>query len=261
MKLSLRLTALVLSIIMLLSLFGCGEYGSSLEKVLKEERIVFGIAPESLPLSAEAEEGPIGLSVDIGNEIAARLDVEAEYIFVTPENALQYINDRVIDCYINLPAPDIRTLAQIEAVDAQMDYRQVAVVAAWSPVDQLIDLAGERVCLVSGTDAAASFSEAEMLRASTGEIVWCSDYDEIMFELTGSTCAAAIVDEMQFLHAAGDSRSKFVVVEQPVASGDCVFAFGYREEAIAERIGNIYSDMSADGTLKAIKEKWLGQAG
>lgn len=258
MKLSFRLTALMLSIFMLLALCGCGEYSSSLERVLKEERIVFGIAPDALPMSAESADGPAGLSVDIGNEIAARLDVEAEYIFIAPENALQYINDRIIDCYINLPAPDIRTLAQIETVDALMDYRQVAVVTRWSPVDQLIDLSGERVCLVSGTDAAEAFSQAEMLKASTGEIVWCENYDEIMFELTGSTCAAAIVDEPQFLYSAGDSRSKFIVVEQPVASGDCVFAFGYREEGLAERIGSIYSNMNADGTLSSIKAEWLG---
>lgn len=258
MKLSLRLTALMLSIFMLLGLCACGEYDNSLERVLKEERIVFGIAPDSLPMSAEAEEGPIGLSVDIGNEIAARLDVEAEYIFIAPENALQYINDRIIDCYINLPAPDIRTLAQIESVDSLMDYRQVAIVTSWSPVDQLIDLADERVCVISDTDAAEAFSDAEMLKSSVGEVVACSDYNEIMFELTGSTCAAAIVDELQFLYAAGDSRAKFVTVEQPIASGDCVFAFGYREEGIAERIGSIYNDMNADGTLAGIKSEWLG---
>lgn len=258
MKLSLKLTALMLSIFMLLGLCGCGRYDNSLEKVLKEERIVFGIAPDSLPMSAEAEEGPIGLSVEIGNEIAARLDVEAEYIFIAPENALQYINDGIIDCYINLSAPDIRTLAQIEWVDSMMDYRQVAVVASWSRVDQLIDLEGERVCVISDTDAAAAFSDASMLKSSVGEVVACADYNEIMFELTGSTCAAAIVDEPQFLYAAGDSRSKFVVVDQPVASGDYVFAFGYREEEIAERIGSIFSDMNADGTLSAIKSEWLG---
>ena len=258
MKYYTRIAALLMAALMLLSVCGCGENGDSLERVQKRERIVFGIAPDSLPVSGGTQDEPTGISVDVGNEIAARLGVEAEYIFITNENAVQYINDGVIDCYLNLAEPDIRTATQLRMVDSLFDWRQVAVVPKWSKASQLVDLTGERLCVVSGSDADAALDAAEIFKASMRDIVYTSDYVEIMRELTGSSCAAAIVDEMELMYAAGEAREKFVVIDQPLASSSYVLAFAYRDTTLAERIQSLYDDMNADGTLAGIRAGWIG---
>ncbi len=257
MKLSIRLTALALSLIMLFTLCGCGEGKNTLENIQKQGKIVFGVTPDYLPMSAETEDGAMGMSIDIGNEIAARLDVEAEYIFISQENAAQYLNNKVIDCYINLAGPDIRTVAQLEIVDTGYDYKQVVAVPVWSTVTRLVDLTGERVCVISGTDADTAFREAPAFHSAMSEIAYVDTYLDVLYELTGSTCAAAIVDEPQLLYAIGDSREKFIIIDAPLATGDFVFAFRYRDSEISGRIQNIYGDMKADGSLERIRSEWL----
>lgn len=257
MKLSKRLTALALAALMLLAMCGCGSEKNTLDKVEKQGKIIFGVTPDYLPMSVESEDGPVGLSIDIGNEIAARLNVEAEYMFISQPNAAQYLNDKAIDCYINLAGPDIRTVARLEIVDTQYDYRQVVVVPRWSKVNRLVDLTGQRVCLLSGTDADAAFRDASAFHDAMDEIVYKDSYLDILYELTGSTCAAAIVDEPQLLYAVGESREKFIIIDEPLATGDFVFAFRYRDSEIAGRISNIYDDMIADGTIKELRLSWL----
>ncbi len=259
MKYYTRIAALLTAILLMLSVCGCGEDGDSLERVLRRERIVFGIAPDSLPVSGGTTEEPTGVSVAIGNEIAARLDVEAEYIFITHENAVQYLNDGIIDCYLSLAEPDLRTAAQLRMVDSTFDWRQVAVVPRWSRAKQLVDLTGERLCVVSGSDADTALDQAELFKASMRDIVYVDDYYAITQELTGSRCAAAIVDEMEFMNAAGPAREKFIVIDEPIASSNYVHAFAYRDTTLAERVQSLCDDMAADGTLRDILTEWTGQ--
>jgi len=258
MKYSVRIAALLMAAFMLLAVCGCGETGDSLERVLRRERIVFGIAPDSLPVSGGTTEEPTGISVEIGNEIAERLEVSAEYIFVSNENAVQYMNDGIIDCYINLAEPDLRTATQLRMVDSLLDWRQVAVVPQWSKATQLVNLTGSKLCVVSGSDASQALDSAEMFKAAMSGIVYADSYAQIMTELTGSTCAAAIVDEMEFMNAAGAARGKFIVIDEPLASSNYVLAFAYEDNSLAERVQSIYDDMNADGTVETIRTTWLG---
>jgi len=247
-----------MAIVMMLAVCGCGEDGDALERILRKEKIVFGIAPDSLPVSGESDEdGPVGISVEIGNQIAARLGVEAEYIFISQENAVQYINDGIIDCYLNLAEPDLRTATQIRMVDSLFDWRQVAVVPQWSRAKQLVNLTGGRVCVVSQSDASAALDEAEMFRSSLTGVVYTDDYMQIMRELTGSTCDAAIVDELEFLNSAGTAKEKFAIIDEPIASRNYVLAFAYEDQHLAERVQSIYDDMNADGTIQNIRNQWI----
>lgn len=260
MKYYIRIIALLTAAVLLLSVGGCGKSSDSLDRIEKRGVIVFGIAPESLPMSGGTQEEPTGLSVAIGNEIAARLGVEAEYIFITEKNAVQYMNDGIIDCYINMKEPDLKSSTQFGMVDSMLEWRQVAVVARWSKADQLVDLTGERVCVLSGSDANDALDAAEVFKSSMKEIVYTESYTEIMRELTGSTCAAAIVDEIEFMNAAGEAREKFVVINEPLASSRYVLAFAYADTTLRERVQSIYGDMSADGTLAGIRAEWVGIA-
>ena len=217
-----------------------------------------GIAADNLPMSANEEDGPEGIAVDLGEEIASRLNAEAEFISVSQANAIQYLNDGVIDCYIGLAAPDIRTLGQIQSIDMLLDYRIVAVTASWSQKDRLVELSGENICVISGSDANVALDECTAFKAAMGEIKYCDSYVEMQRELTGSTCEAAITDEMKFMHFAGVGRNKFKVIDEPLESGDYIIAFGSRETELCERIQSIYNDIYADGTLNKFKIRWVG---
>ena len=108
MKLYIRPLALILAILMLVGLCGCDDGKDSLDRILKKQTIVFGISPDSIPMSyVTMNDKTEGLSVDIGNELAKRLAVSAEFVFVEQEDALEALANEEIDCYLNLVSSDI----------------------------------------------------------------------------------------------------------------------------------------------------------
>ncbi len=261
MKLHVRLAALLTAFLLVLSVCGCARDASSLDRILRQERIVFGIAPDNLPVSGGTAQDPTGIAADIGEEIAARLGAEAEYILLPAQEAIAALDEGRIDCYICLPEPDIRTATQLSAVDTLFGWRQVAVVPRWSEAKRLVDLAGERLCVLSDSDAADALDAAELFKASMSGIVYADDFYGIMHELTGSTCAAAIVDEMQFILAAketGEGMDKFVVIDEPLESRSYILAMRYSDAPLRERIQSIYDDMNTGGVVAAIRAEWLG---
>ncbi|MBQ4313329.1 MAG: transporter substrate-binding domain-containing protein, partial [Clostridia bacterium] len=227
--------------------------------ILKKQTIVFGISPDSIPMSyVTMNDKTEGLSVDIGNELAKRLAVSAEFVFVEQEDALEALANEEIDCYLNLVSSDIKLASQMQTVDSGIDHRSAVVVTADSPIKRLVDLKGKTVCVVSGSDAAADFAAASVMYSSCGAVNLLASLDGIVLELGVGTSHAAVVDEEMFRYITRDVSDKYRFLSESVTSGDYVLAMRLRDTALSERIAMLYGDMQSDGTVDSIKAKWFG---
>lgn len=267
MKQYCKIFSLVMCAVMLFSFFcGCKDNRESLERILQNDVIVFGVEPDAIPFAqvkagTESRSGEYsqdavsGISAEIGAALADALNVEAVYITVEPEDALEALNKGTIDCYLCLVCPDIKTEAQMRTIDTGLDYRCVVVSKGEETIDSLLDIKNKRVAVVSGSDAEAYFENAEVMYSECAEIIRSSDLNSLITEL--SNVDAAIVEEMLFLYRTQGANG-YNILDNAVYQSDYLLCVRLRDEALANRLSEIYSGLESDGTIDYIKKKWLG---
>lgn len=239
-------------------LSGCGEYRDSLERILNEHRIVFGVRPDNLPLSVQTETGAEGLSVDIANEIAARLNAEAEFVFIQPEDVQQALDDGTIDIYVNLPSPGQKETASMLTVDCGMDYRQIMVVASDSDAGRLYDLKDCTICVITGSDAEVSLNEAEIFKGDLSGVVSCLTAEEQFDALNSGKVQAMLIDEPLYRFTVKDTDSSYIVLDEVLSRTRLIIAMRLHDNQLAARIESLFSDINSDGTYRRICSEWLG---
>lgn len=238
-------------------LSGCGEYRDSLERILTEHRIVFGVQADNLPLSMETENGAEGISADIAGELAGRLNVEAEFVFVEPENVQQALDDGTIDVYVNLPSPGQKETASMLTVDSGMAYRQIVVVSD-SDIGRLYDLMDCTVCVIAGSDAETALNDAEVLKGDLAGVIKCSSCDEQFSLLDIGRVDAMLIDEPLYRYVTKDADVGYNVLDEVLSGTGLIFAMRLHDNQLAARIESLYADMVSDGTVGRIREEWLG---
>lgn len=239
-------------------LSGCGEYSDSLQRILAEDKMVFGIQPNNSPLSFHSGDEPNGLSVDLGNELAARLNVEPEFVVVSTSDVQQALDSGTIDVYLNLPSPGQKGTATMLTVDTGIDYRHIMVVPKSSKVSRLYDLKGDCLSVISGSDSAGALNEAEVFKGDLGEILWCSNPWEQMSALDTSKADAMLIHEPMYLYMAKDFGDNYKALDEVLSSTGLVLAMRQQDSQLASRIKTLMSDMSSDGTFESIRSEWLG---
>jgi len=239
---------------------GCGEYSDSLQRILAEDRMVFGIQPENSPLSFKTGGEPNGMSVDIGNELAARLNVEAEFVFVSTSDVQSALDSGLIDVYVNLPSPGQKETATMLTVETGIDYRHIMVVPANSKISRLYDLKGDRLSVISSSDSAGALDEAVVFKGDLGQILWCSNPWDQMSSLDSGKADAMLIHEPMYLYMAKDFGEKYKALDEVLSSTGLVLALRQQDGQLASRVKTLLSDMHSDGTFEQIRSKWLGQA-
>lgn len=238
-------------------LSGCGGYSDELQRILAEERITIGVE-DNLPMSFETNDTPMGYSVDIGQELASRLDVEAEFVFVSPSDAQRALDEGTIDIYINLPSPGQKASATMQTVEVGMDYRQIIVVPSDSDVKRLFDLGGQALCVISGSDAAASLDEAEVFKGDLGKIIWCATPSEQFDALDSGKAQGMLIDEPMYLYIMNGVESRYYVLDEVLSGTKLIIAMRSHDHRLSERVSALMEDMRSDGTLAGIRAEWLG---
>ena len=240
------------------ALSGCGEYSDSLQRVLAEDRIVFGVERSNMPLSYERQGEPGGLSADMAKELAARLNVEAEFVFVTPSDVQAALDEGRIDLFVNLPSPGQKETASMLTVDTGMDYRQILVVTSGSDVSRLFDLQGGTLCLISGSDAATSLDEAVVFKGDLKDILYFETADQQFGAIDSGRADAMLIDEPMYRYIMNGVDSHYVVLDEILSQTNLLIALRREDSRLADRIESLLEDMRADGTMERIRSGWIG---
>ena len=238
---------------------GCGEYSDSLQRILAEDEIVFGIEPDNLPMSYDQQGEPGGYSVDIANELAKRLNVDAVFKFVSPSDAQQALDDGLIDIYINLPSPGQKESASMLTADGGMNCRQIIVVPSDSDVSRLYDLRDSTLCVISGSDAADSLDEAPVFKGDLAGIIWCRLPSEQFDALASGDAQGMLINEPMYLYIMDGVNSNYRVLDELLGQTRYVMAMRLHDNRLAERIGSLLEDMRSDGTFGRIRSEWFGE--
>ena len=127
-----KLIAVILALVFVLSLSGCGaeEPASDLEYIEKNGKIVVGIT-DFAPMDYEDENGEwIGFDADMAKEFAEYLGVEVEFIVIDWDNKIFELENKSIDVVWNGMTLNESVLEAMNCTNPYCNNAQVIVLPA-----------------------------------------------------------------------------------------------------------------------------------
>lgn len=267
--------ALILLLCFSLSLVftGCGSNQSeepapapeatdtSWEDIKEKGVMVVGLDDAFPPMGFRDENNEIvGFDIDLAKEAAQRLGVEVEFQPIVWETKLEELDGGNIDMIWNGLTITEERLGQMAFTAPYIEDRQIIVVTPDSTITGKKDLAGKEV----GIQAASSAIEAVEADAATFETIKDTlrefeSNDLALRDLKGGGVEAVIVDEVVGRYYISKHPGEYKVLDENFGVEE--FGVGLRkgDQAFLKELQRVLDEMKADGTSKAISEKWFGE--
>ena len=259
MKTLLKLFALTLSVILLMSCIVFAEEDNSLQYILDKGTFIVGLDPAFPPMGFD-EDGVIkGYDIDLAREVCNRLGVELvcqPIDWLSKEMELNMYN---IDCIWNGLSinPD-----REESMNLSVPYlnnNQVFVVKNDSAIETFADLAGKAVGLQGGSSAEDALNDAADLKETLGDVIPVDDYAIALMDLDIGGVDAVLMDEVVANYYITTKQADYRILTENLVPE--LYAIGFRkaDEALGAKVEEILMDMAEDGTLTQITLQWFGK--
>jgi putative glutamine transport system substrate-binding protein len=234
---------------------------SQVEAIRQRGKLVVGVLYDLPPFGFIDATGQVtGFEVDLARAIAARWLGDADAVDLVPVTAATRI-PLLVGGAIDLV---IATLPAYQGSDAQIDFSQhylndsqSLLVAADSVITDLTDLTERRVGAVNGSSALTALQA----QVATGAL----DLTLIPFQEYGAARQAIKAGQVDALAASTIALTQIVNEEPTLALRGRPFvseayAIGLRQfdSALRDQVNATLQALARDGTLTALKERWLG---
>lgn len=164
---------------------------ATLDKIQDRHRLVVGVMLSGGPFGAidPTTQKPVGLNVDMANDLARQLGVEVELVSVLPANRVQFLQQGRVDLLIaNMEWTPERDKLLGHVPTPFYTVGGTAAVLADSPYHSWADLKGQAVCTSQGSSYTQALVQLGVdLKAFKGSA-------ESLLALRGSNCVAAVHD-------------------------------------------------------------------
>jgi polar amino acid transport system substrate-binding protein len=245
---------------MFLALLVCGCSASNIELGKDNElpQLLIGIDDSYEPYTYVDDNGEyVGLDVELAKEACRRMNREAEFVAIKWDDKNDYLEDGSIDCIWSCFSINGRE-TQYTWVGPYMYSRQMVAVQSDSDIENISDLNGASVAVMSSTKPESIFLEMESDDIpEVGELYSMEDMDYVFTALQYGYVDAAAGHEIvmrQYMDSmAGDYR---LLDEELQAVGVGVAFDKDNPSEAVEDLNQALSDMKEDGSLQQILEKY-----
>ncbi|MDD6175816.1 MAG: transporter substrate-binding domain-containing protein [Firmicutes bacterium] len=235
----------------------------SWSKISEEKRLVVGVYSDRAPLaSPAAENGFEGFDIDLLTQLAARLNVTASFVAIDGRSAEEALTSGEVDCVCSGFAYSTEHDEALSLSDVYLTARQIFAVRTESEVENLADLAGKTLGIVSGSTADLALQQSETFRAALAEVKAYPSEQDVMHALLGGEIDAAAVNELlvrNYIVSGFDLRTLLGSDNTPdsLGSEDYVLAFRRGSDSLLKKVQEAFSTMMRDGVLDELAEKWF----
>ena len=198
-----------------------------------------------------------GLSIDLASELTAMLNVKPVFVPIEQDRAVEALDNDEIDCYLCLAAVDIKTASTMHTIDTGMDLRHILVVSDTSDITKLSHLSGKKLGCLSGSDTAKELSAASLISSEVSQIIYYNDAGAMLRAVETGDLDAAVINEPLFNYRRRDGFEHLRSTGEVLAESDLVIAMKLRDDTLSERIELLYGLMTDDGSMDALREKWV----
>jgi ABC-type amino acid transport substrate-binding protein len=199
---------------------------------------------------------PVGLDVDLANAIAGRMGVRAEIVGVGFDELVDAVTAHRVDSAISaLPVLEHRT-REVSFSAPYVEAGILLVAPQENAITKPANLAGRRLAAEWGS---AGDAQARALKRELGgnlTLVLRESPDLALQAVLAGEADAAAVDAVSLaLFDAG--KGDLIVIGEPLQSDPYVIAVPVNAPKLLGAINEALAVLEADGTLAAIKARWL----
>ena len=235
----------------------------------KENRKVSGELPQIIvgsddypPFNYSDENGqPTGIDVDLAKEAFDRMGYQAVFRQINWEEKKELVENGKIDCIWGSFSIDGRE-DEYNWAGPYMVSRQVVAVNESSDIYTLQDLEGKRVAVQSTTKPEELFEKHEDSRIPNIKELFSMQNRELIYPFLSKGYAdAAAAHETAIIQYMKDYDLQYRILEEPLLTVGLGVAFSKTDNrGIAEKLTEVFEEMSADGTTEKIAGRYLDDA-
>ncbi len=249
MKKTMKLAALVLSLIVAVTAFvGCGK-GNSLEAVQKKGVLTVATSPDFPPFESLDGDRIVGIEVDIMEKVAEALGVEIKFEQMDFDSVLPGVQAGKFDVGMSGITVTAEREKNADFTDPYFMAAQAIVVMEDSDITCKADLEGKSVSVQTGTTAESYCME--------------NGYDVQAFQanndaasaLTSGKVDAWVVDNEVAVALAAELDGA-VVLDEAMTSEPYAFAFAKGSDTLVAAFNDALKALIDDGTVEAIFEEY-----
>ena len=244
-----KLLALMLSILTILSLAGCGSSGDTeqtdMEYVKDKGTLVVGIT-EFAPMDFKDANGDwIGFDADMAKAFAETLGVEVEFVLIDWDNKIMELDGKTIDCVWNGMTLTDEVLAGMDCSKPYCNNSQVVIVPVekadkYQTKESLADLSFAVEAGSAGED------QVELLELETIPV---KEQANALMEVAAGTADAAVIDALMAGAMLGEGTG-YDDLTYTIGLNDEEYGVGFRKGSdLVEALNQFFADSYADGSM------------
>ena len=193
-----------------------------------------------------------GYDIDLMDEIASRLGVEAEFMSIKWDGLLTGLSVNQYDAVISSMNITPGRLEEANFVE-YMQWLQVIVMSPdANPVSTLEELEGKRIAVQVSTTSEEMANSVKDAQVSSFE-----SFDTTFMELKNGRCDAIIIDEPVGMYYQKLEPSLFVITGTAGERAPVGIALKKGANALTDAIQEAMDDIKEDGTADRIYDKWF----
>ena len=205
------------------------------------------------------ENGEItGFDIDIAKEVAERLDVEAEFVYIDWDAKVLELNGKNIDMIWNGLTITADREKEILFSKPYFDNRIVIISLNGSGIDQIADLSDMKVGVELQSSGQAAV-EGNDVFVAIDELVKYTTITEAILDLKAGGIDAIVADEIFARYAVSKEADQYQVASEVFNSENYGIGFRLEDVALRDKVDAIIDEMAADGTAAEISMKWFGE--
>ena len=244
-----KLLALMLSILTILSLAGCGSSSDTeqtdMEYVKDKGTLVVGIT-EFAPMDFKDANGDwIGFDADMAKAFAKTLGVEVEFVLIDWDNKIMELDGKTIDCVWNGMTLTDEVLAGMDCSKPYCNNSQVVIVPVekadkYQTKESLADLSFAVEAGSAGED------QVELLELETIPV---KEQANALMEVAAGTADAAVIDALMAGAMIGEGTG-YDDLTYTIGLNDEEYGVGFRKGSdLVEALNQFFADSYADGSM------------
>jgi len=232
------------------------EEGTPMAEFQEEGEVTIGVKFDVPPFGFEnPQSGEVeGFDVDMGNYIADKLGVEANFIEAISDNRIPFLADGTADLILS-------TMTITTDRDAEIDFSRPYYVARGrilvpegSDIAGVDDLGGTRVCTALGSTYEGTLTE----QAPDAELDLVDAYSECLEKIQNESVDAVSTDDVILTGMIIQDES-LQLVGEPLTTEPYGVGIAEGETELAEFLDATVEESFEDGTWDELYEEWVGQ--
>lgn len=255
------LTAGTITIAAMALLAGCGGSNGQQANQKLPDKIIVGLDDNFPPMGFHDEQtGELtGFDIELAKEASKRMGIPVEFKPVDWDSKEAALESKQVDMLWNgLTITDERS-KQIAFSKPYMNNAQLLVVRSDSPITDRAGLAGKIVGTQEGSSSIDALDKQVDFKNSLGEVKKYGDFVNALMDLEIGRVDAVLVDSVVGRYYMQKKAGKFKVIDDKM--GDEKFGVGMRKEdtALQQKLNDTLKEMSQDGTMTKLSQKWFGE--